>query len=102
MVRGQSPNGETGTPAWHALTGDAVLLQLASRHAGLSSAEAAERLARYGANALPAPQPPGVLTIFCRQFLSPLIYILLVAAAISLAIGELTDAAFIAVVVVLV
>jgi len=101
MVRDLSPSAATGVSTWHALAVDAVLQQLASRQAGLTAAEVAERLARYGANALPAPQPPGVVTIFCRQFLSPLIYILLVAAAISLLIGELTDAAFITVVVVL-
>jgi len=86
---------------WHALTAEAALQQLDSRHSGLSAAEVEARLDRYGANALPAPQPPGIGTIFLRQFLSPLIYILLVAAAISLLIGELSDAGFITVVVVL-
>jgi Ca2+-transporting ATPase len=48
---------------------------------GLSSSEAAERLARFGPNALPDPPPEPVWRRFARQFDSPLIYILLCALA---------------------
>ncbi|WP_159593741.1 cation-translocating P-type ATPase [Chelativorans xinjiangense] len=62
---------------------------------GLSEAEAAARLARFGRNTLPEPQSPSLLVVFLRQFLSPLIYILLAAALISLALSDLSDALFI-------
>ena len=58
-------------------------------------AEVRKRQVAFGPNRLPAKPPPSVFTIFLHQFLSPLIYILLVAAVISLLIGEHTDATFI-------
>jgi Ca2+-transporting ATPase len=48
---------------------------------GLSTSEAAERLARYGPNALPEHPPDPLWRRFARQFDSPLIYILLFALA---------------------
>ncbi|MBP1654068.1 MAG: ATPase, P-type (transporting), superfamily, subfamily, partial [Bacteroidetes bacterium] len=83
-----------GTP--HALPVEQVLVALGSRPQGLTSAEALARLVQHGRNALPRPKPPGVLKVFLRQFLSPLIYILLFAAAISLFLGDWSDAGFIA------
>ena len=65
---------------------------------GLTSADARARLAKYGPNALPAPHGPSVMSVFLRQFLSPLIYILLAAALISLVLSDLKDALFIGVV----
>ncbi len=62
---------------------------------GLSEEEAARRLAEYGPNRLPEPPLPGVLAIFFRQFLSPFIYILLIAAVASLALGQIPNAVFI-------
>lgn len=85
-------------PGWHALTADECLSLCGSSEAGLTAAEAAERLARYGANELPERRRTGIPLLFLRQFKSPLIYLLLAAAAVSVAIGHLTDAAFIGVV----
>ncbi|HEY9011403.1 MAG TPA: HAD-IC family P-type ATPase, partial [Devosia sp.] len=65
---------------------------------GLTQAEASRRLERFGANILPTTAPPGVLAVFFRQFMSPLIYILLVAAAVSFVLSDLKDAIFIGVV----
>ena len=48
---------------------------------GLSTAEAAERLARFGPNALPEQPPEPLWRRFLRQFNSPLIFILLFALA---------------------
>jgi Ca2+-transporting ATPase len=65
-----------------------------SQH-GLSEHEAANRLRIYGPNNLPKSKPPGVLLVFFRQFKSPLIYILVAAAILSIATDALSDAAFI-------
>ncbi len=65
---------------------------------GLSSVEAATRLAATGPNALPDVPGPSLLVLFLKQFLSPLIYLLLAAALVSVFLGDLEDAAFIAVV----
>jgi magnesium-transporting ATPase (P-type) len=62
---------------------------------GLGSADLSERLRRFGANVLPRARPPSLAAVFLRQFLSPLIYVLLAASAVSVAIGHASDAAFI-------
>jgi calcium-translocating P-type ATPase len=66
--------------------------------AGLSQQDAAERLSRDGANELAPPWSPSPVRLFARQFNSPLIYLLMAAAGVSLGLGHRTDAAFIAVV----
>ncbi len=68
---------------------------------GLSVTEAASRLQRYGPNELPAPKPPGLAATFLRQFLSPFIYILLVATVLSVLVGQIPSAIFIAAVLLL-
>jgi len=68
---------------------------------GLSHAEAAARLQVYGRNALPVAEPPGIALVFLHQFVSPLIYVLLAAALVSLAIHEWSDAGFICAVLLL-
>ena len=62
---------------------------------GLTAAEASVRLAQYGPNALPEARPPSLVSVFLRQFLSPLIYILLAAAVVSLVLSDVKDALFI-------
>ncbi len=62
---------------------------------GLTTAEAERLLAVHGPNRLPERKPPGVVLIFLRQFLSPFIYILLAAAAVSLLVGQTPSAVFI-------
>ncbi|MAE96334.1 MAG: ATPase [Deltaproteobacteria bacterium] len=88
-------------PAWHSGRPDDVAAALGSSLAGLSDAEASERLGHFGPNRLDPPKPPSGWEIALRQFGSPLIYVLMAAAAIALALGELTDAGFIAAVLVL-
>ena len=74
---------------------DAVLCALGVSRHGLSHAEAAARLEHYGPNVLPRAKPPSVGRVFLRQFASPLIYILLAAALVSVLIQEWSDAGFI-------
>ncbi|MCR9254650.1 MAG: HAD-IC family P-type ATPase [Alphaproteobacteria bacterium] len=65
---------------------------------GLSSEEAARRLAEIGPNKLPEPKEAGALELFLRQFLSPFIYLLLVAGIVSLVIQQYPSAVFIGIV----
>jgi len=51
---------------------------------GLGSAEAGERLARYGPNRLEAAQPVPAWRKFLAQFADPLIYLLLAAVVVAL------------------
>jgi Ca2+-transporting ATPase len=81
--------------AWHSLPDTEVAALLAVGPAGLTSADAERRLAETGPNVVPeAPAPPWWRTLL-EQFRSPLIYILLVAAIVEVALGELVDAAVI-------
>ncbi|MCK4659220.1 MAG: HAD-IC family P-type ATPase [Phycisphaerae bacterium] len=92
--------GEPGL-AWHALNSGRVREALSVADTGLTSAEAEARLQSYGPNRLPEQPAPTLWGIFLRQFHSPLIYILGVAAVVSIAIGDVKDAGFIAAVLLL-
>ena len=59
----------------HADSCAAVLSALDVSTRGLSLAEAASRIKRYGRNTLPRAKPPGVVRVFLHQFTSPLIYV---------------------------
>ncbi|WP_051060458.1 cation-translocating P-type ATPase [Nocardiopsis baichengensis] len=100
-----TPDTTSGTPLHaraHALSGAEVAEALAAdRERGLTRDEAARRLAAFGANALPRTEGTGRLMRLLRQFHSPLVYVLLVAAAVTLAMGHFVDAGVISGVVVL-
>jgi len=86
---------------WHALDVREIYQTLRSSDSGLSGSEAGARLAEYGPNRLPEQPPPALWQIVLRQFRNPLIYILAIAAVVSVVIGDLKDAAFIAGVLIL-
>lgn len=65
---------------------------------GLTRQEASARLEKYGYNQLPTPPMPGVVELFARQFLSPFIYILMIASGISFALGQTPSGVFILIV----
>ncbi len=88
--------GRIPSPQWFSLQPAELLNKLNTQDTGLSEAEAQSRLEQFGPNILPREAPPNLFLIFFRQFQSPLIYILGVAALVSLFIGEHIDAAFIA------
>ena len=68
--------------------------------AGLSSAEVVERRRQHGTNDLPVEKGPSAWLILFSQLKSPLVYIILVAAGVSLAVGEYGDFGIIMAVVV--
>jgi magnesium-transporting ATPase (P-type) len=86
---------------WHALQKREVFELLSAVEDGLTGAEARARLEHCGANRLPVQPPPGAIEIALRQLRSPLIYVLLAAAAAATALGDLSDAAFIGIVLLL-
>ena len=58
---------------------------------GLTTDQAAERLARFGPNELPVAGGSSLLVRILRQFHHPLIYILLAAGVITAVLGEFVD-----------
>jgi len=87
--------------AWHALDADSVLDRWGTTPGGLDATEAAARLERYGPNQLEEDPPTHPLVVLLRQFRSPLIYILLVAAVVTVLLEEYLDSIVIAAVLVL-
>ena len=83
-------------------SGEEVLQSLGtSSEEGLSAAEAERRLAEYGPNRLKEGQKKSLFQLFIAQLNDPLIFILLIAAAVSGLLGEVEDTIIIALVVVL-
>ena len=97
MREGTAP----GVPArpW-ASAPERVLATLDSSPDGLSTAEAEERLRAWGPNQIEDERAVHPTTILLRQFRSPLIYILIIAAAVTIALDEYVDAAVIALVLI--
>ncbi|MEQ1807917.1 MAG: HAD-IC family P-type ATPase, partial [Burkholderiaceae bacterium] len=80
------------TTPWHALDAATVVRQLASDAAsGLSAQAVALRSANHGPNALREARKRSAVRVFLRQFKSPLIYILFIAAVLSAAMGHAGD-----------
>lgn len=85
--------------AYWSLGADQLVEQLETSTSGLSSGDAAIRLVKSGRNAL-APRSGGsALAVFARQFRSPLVLILVFAAAVSVFVGEGHEAAIIGAIV---
>lgn len=68
-----------------------MLKVLGTSEQGLSSEEAQRRLAQHGPNRLEEEAPVSRLKLLLNQFVNPLVYILLVAAAVTAFLGEYKD-----------
>jgi len=77
--------------SFHALPVDAALDALGTTADGLSSKEAAERRANFGANRLPAATKRSGLMRLLSQFQNLLIYVLIASAAVTAALGHWVD-----------
>ncbi len=87
---------------WHVRTvAQAVAALSVDPAIGLDSAEAARRLLASGPNRLAAKKRKGLLRRLLEQLQDVLIYILMAAAAISVLLGEASDAVIILAVVVI-
>ncbi|MFA5022168.1 MAG: cation-transporting P-type ATPase [Patescibacteria group bacterium] len=80
---------------WHVLAQPKVLSSLKADKNGLSQAEAEKRIKKFGLNKLPEEKPETGLVIFLNQLKSPLVYVLLGAAAISFILQDFVDMAVI-------
>ncbi|HEU5100926.1 MAG TPA: magnesium-translocating P-type ATPase [Roseiflexaceae bacterium] len=79
---------------------DALLADLRSSAHGLSSTTARERLAQFGPNLLEARRRVTALGLLLAQLKSPLVLILVFAAAVSAVVQEWVDAAIVLTVVI--
>ena len=97
-------NGSTMTkdnnPLYHALQITDVLKALDARTEGLTSDEAARRLAAHGPNRLPEAPRRSAFLRFLLHFHNILIYVLIGSAIITAALGHLVDTGVILAVVI--
>ena len=99
---------ERTAETFHDKTAEEALCALSATEGGLSSAEADERLAKYGANALAEGKKKTLIAKFFAQFKDVMIIVLLAAAAVSAIIAiveknytELIDSGVILLIVIL-
>jgi Ca2+-transporting ATPase len=86
---------------WYLKTADETARELeVDVSTGLSSSEVARRREEWGRNELAEKKKKPLFSLFLEQINDTLIYILLAAAAVSAALGEVSDAAIILIVVV--
>ncbi|MEK6701764.1 MAG: cation-translocating P-type ATPase [Planctomycetota bacterium] len=100
----QIATGDTASPgpAWHGLSAaDAIRTQGSDARAGLSAAETAGRLTKFGPNTLTAREGRSWWAALGSQFVAVLVWLLLVAAGVSAVLGEWVDAGAIAAIIVI-
>jgi len=74
------------------LSNNEILELLSSSNEGLSTEECVRRQTRYGHNALKPAERVEALSVFLKQFKSPLILILIVTAILSFVLHDPTNA----------
>ncbi len=77
---------------------EVLLSQLNTSENGLNDDEAVRRLEEYGLNEVPSAGRRTSLSILLSQFKNPLVYVLIFASALSAALGEITEAMIIIVI----
>ncbi|WP_340102002.1 cation-transporting P-type ATPase [Salinibaculum salinum] len=97
----------TRSQPWSATPTDETFSALATDEEGLSSSEAERRLSEHGTNEIHEAERTSILDLLLSQFRNPLIYLLVVAALLSLGTGLIpggepsyTEAVFIALIIV--
>lgn len=86
---------------WHTLSAVGITEHLDADNKGLDSTEAGHRLERYGPNRIDTAKAESWAITLLRQFVSPMIGILLVAFLITLMLQEYADAGAIALILIL-
>lgn len=78
-------------PLWHSLPAEEVLERLSSSASGLPSAEAAVRLDAHGMNQLVGAPPVSSIKLLLDEFRSPLVLVLIAAAAVLIVVSQVAD-----------
>ncbi len=84
---------------WHSLEIKDILEYLETSPEGLTTEQARKRLEIFGENRLPEGRRITIWRIILNQLINPLVFILILAAIASIAIGDYKDAIFIFIVV---
>ena len=92
---------EAQSKPWHALSVAAAMDAAGTSAAGLSVRDAATRLVDFGPNRLQPPKPVPLSRILKEQLSSVVVFLLITAGVVSVALGDYFEAAAIAVVLVI-
>ena len=84
---------------WHSLPYETIFLEAKTSESGLSEKEAFDRIKKFGKNELVKKASPSFFKMFCSQFTSPLIYILVLSMLMALFFHKYPDALVIGAVV---
>lgn len=87
--------GDDPNQSWHAMNPERVLSELETGLDGLTTDEAAARLAKYGENRLQVRVDRGAFRRLARQFHNVLIYVLLASAVVTALLAHWVDTAVI-------
>jgi len=95
-------NDAVAVRPWHAISADALALDLRTHpEAGLGADEAGRRQQSEGFNELPEASPPSLVKLFFSQFTSVIVWVLIGASVISGLLEDWLDAAAILAIVLL-
>lgn len=83
---------------WHQKTSDETLADLGTSIRGLTEDAVKDKLGKIGLNKLPEEKTDSIVVVFLRQFQSPVIYLLLVAAVTVGFIGDWIDSSIVGIV----
>ena len=76
---------------WHNNSVNYAIEKTKSNLKGLTTEQAQQRLKENGANVLPQKKPTPLILMLLKEFINPIVLILLVAMAFSFVVGELLD-----------
>jgi P-type Mg2+ transporter len=99
LAKPGQPNAQAAPAAYWSVAPEQLLTTMHASKDGLQPADADQRLKQYGPNSIRAQQQATALRLLLRQFKSPLVLILIVAAIISGIVGEWVDASIVIVIV---
>src|SRR3954468_17933267 len=93
IIEQESPHAAGTPPTWYARKpADAVAALDSDLERGLSRAEAAARLSRYGPNRIAEEKPPSVWAIALNLLREPMNIMLLAVVVVNILIGEISTA----------
>ena len=93
--------GAAGLPPYARDAQEVVAALGSDTAAGLTGAEAAERLSRYGPNAIEGEKPPSVLAVALQQLRDPMNIMLVAVTVVSLVIGQVSTGVIVALLILL-
>lgn len=95
------PHSQEGFSAWWSCGVDETMRVFETSSEGLTAAEAARRLRRYGLNAPSKKRSLTALTLLVRQLASPIVLLLIAAATISFTLNDASDGLIILIIIAL-